>query len=243
MVILLLILPVIQRVGKLLDFEYTDDDIASLRKQMRDLASHPSPSKHTFSLPGEYQHAPAPTDQAPHNPPLSPDSSELSDVPPRPAKKQRLSMSTLSDADDHHASAVEDEDAQNEEDEDEVLHSTLDPRRSSHAGKKSAPGLSLAHALKTARTPQLSSASRTLPNDGSSTGKTTNGKKVNGTVNGQHESRVKEEQLDEGQLKRLAAGVTVDSAGTGAMPIGVSAEFLCTRTGLMSTRNLAARKT
>jgi hypothetical protein len=45
-------------------------------------------------------------------------------------------------------------------------------------------------------------------------------KMVNGAV---HDARVKiEDQIDEGQLKRLATGVTVDSAVSGVTTIGVS---------------------
>ncbi|KIL65927.1 hypothetical protein M378DRAFT_10508 [Amanita muscaria Koide BX008] len=191
----------LQDAGKLLDFEYTDEDIISLRKQMRDPVSLTNPHVQT--------------EEVPYNPPLSPVSSESSDVP-RPTKKQRFS--SLSDADDHAVSVADDEDAPNEEEEEEEEEEPLrSPHRSSRAGKKSAPGLSLAPSS-LVRTPHISSKSRVLPIDGS-TQKTVNGK-VNGALNGQHESKVKEEQLDEGQLKRLATGVTVDSAGTGVASIG-----------------------
>ena len=47
-------------------------------------------------------------------------------------------------------------------------------------------------------------------------------KKVNGAVSGQHDARVKvEDQMDEGQLKRLATGVPIDSAANGVTASGV----------------------
>lgn len=49
------------------------------------------------------------------------------------------------------------------------------------------------------------------------------GKMVNGAVSGKHDARIKvEDQIDEGQLKRLATGVTVDSAVSSVTAIGVS---------------------
>ncbi|KAF8623073.1 hypothetical protein AX15_006491 [Amanita polypyramis BW_CC] len=198
----------LQDVGKLLDFDYTDDDITSLRRQMWLPVSLVSPTLNTSPLPDRLQ-----------NIPPSPISSELSDLPARPVKKQRLSSSSLSDTEDRPPS-LGDEDAPNDEDEEEPPSILPDPHRSTRAGKKSAPGLSLTSSL-VARTPQITPTSRVPASDGVAQ-KTPNGK-VNGVVSGQHDSRVKvEDHMDEGQLKRLATGVTVDSANGAATtgPLG-----------------------
>ncbi|KAF8740799.1 hypothetical protein AX14_007174 [Amanita brunnescens Koide BX004] len=189
----------LQDVGKLLDFEYADDDITSLRKQLEMRVSSVSPHLSTYPL----------IDQASLNPPLSPISSELSDLPSRPTKKQRLSSSSLSDAEDQPG---DDEDAPNDEDDEEYSFIHPDPQRPTRAGKKSAPGLSLAPTPLIARTPHIA---RVPAMDGKTS------KKVNGAVSGQHDARVKvEDQMDEGQLKRLATGVPIDSAANGVTASG-----------------------
>jgi histone acetyltransferase len=88
-----------------------------------------------------------------------------------------------------------------------------DPQRPTRAGKKSAPGLSLAPTSLVARTPHRARVPAT-------DGKTAT--KVNGAVSGKYDARVKvEDQMDEGQLKRLATGVPVDSAANGVTASGV----------------------
>ncbi|KAF8635220.1 hypothetical protein AX17_003996 [Amanita inopinata Kibby_2008] len=204
----------LQDVGKLLDFNYSDDDIASLRKQMRGPVSLVSPTINSFCLP----------DQVSRNP-SSPTSSELSDLPQRPAKKPRLSSSSLSDAEnhqDHQPSVGDDDDTGNGENAEEPS-SSLQPgpdtgpraHRSARSGKKPASGLAKS---RTAHTTLTSRASHI----GNETSKLHTNGKANGTISSHLDSRVKvEDQMDEGQLKRLATGVTVDSAtssGTAVPP-------------------------
>jgi histone acetyltransferase len=140
--------------------------------------------------------------------PSSPVSSELSESPP--AKRRRTSStSTLSEED-------EDED----EEEDQPLAARI--------------------ALKTA--PRVENGASRVPTSGKRCGKKSSCMKskisvqsptgvraeVNGMVNGLngHDSRVhSEERMDEGQLDRLATGVTVDAGGDSGGVVS-----LCSRT-------------
>ncbi|RDB25273.1 Histone acetyltransferase gcn5 [Hypsizygus marmoreus] len=190
----------LQAAGKLLDFEYNDEDIASLRHQMRIPVSLVSPSTYTTSSPVNHF----------QSPPLSPASSILSDPPQPPTKRRRISTSSLSDAED-----VEEDDDDDEEDR----------------------PLAARMATKTPARPEKTSRAPATP--GHRTGKTKPGKtkpgkksktgpisiapptgeeqaQMNGLTNGinGYAAKVKvEDVMDEGQLTRLAAGVTVDSSG------------------------------
>ncbi|PFH53843.1 hypothetical protein AMATHDRAFT_83748 [Amanita thiersii Skay4041] len=197
----------LQDVGKLLDFSYVDDDIVSLRKQMRDPVSLVSPTLLSFS---------SPIEQLSQQPPLSPVSSELSDLPQRPAKKPRLSSSSLSDAEDQPTEAADDEDAPNDDDEDTLSapHHVPPAIRSARSGKSIGAGLlapSTSTKLRTGHTvPKL----RVPPAEGE-------GVHLDVRTNGQYDTRIKlEDQMDEGKLKRLATGVTVDAATSSAATVG-----------------------
>ncbi|KAF8904446.1 hypothetical protein CPB84DRAFT_1845394 [Gymnopilus junonius] len=181
----------VQDSGRLLDFDYTDDDISSLRKQM----GHP---KSQVSL--------ATVDPSPGylqtGPPQSPVSSELSEVPLQPSKKRPISLSSLSDADGN-----------DEEDEEEDkplavrMSMTSRPVSGKRAGKqgpgKKVPG-------------KKSKKSHTIAPGASTSSNDEKPSAVNGRVNGinGNESRIKvEDKMDEGQLTRLTAGVPVDAVG------------------------------
>ncbi|KAL0956425.1 hypothetical protein HGRIS_002573 [Hohenbuehelia grisea] len=101
----------LQDAGMLLDFAYVDDDITSLRLQMRLPVAGTSP---TFnSVPRLHS----------QSRPASPASSVLSDLPPN--KRRRISMSSLSDDDD-----------EDEDEEDRPLAARMVTRPSRRSGKK-----------------------------------------------------------------------------------------------------------
>ncbi|KAF9529213.1 hypothetical protein CPB83DRAFT_927116 [Crepidotus variabilis] len=81
----------LQDSGRLLDFDYTDEDILSLRKQM----GHPVSSVTVANSSGAPNSSPS---QKHSSSAHSPASSVLSDVPAHQAKKRRASSSSLSDA-------------------------------------------------------------------------------------------------------------------------------------------------
>jgi len=127
--------------------------------------------------------------------PLSPASSILSDEPP-PSKRRRLSSSSLSDA------GGEDDD--DDDDEDKPLAAQI-------ADSSAATGLTPRKAMTQRsgkKTSSMKSKAQTAP-----TGE--KGTEKNGTANGNGRSsdlKVKvEDKMDEGQLTRLATGVTVDT--------------------------------
>lgn len=197
--------------GRLLDFGYQDPDITSLRRQMRIPVSLVSLSMHASSpgislCPTRSCFSDLSTDhQSSQSLPLSPASSILSD-PPQPRKKRRISTSSLSDADDG--------DGDEDEDEDEPLAARMAIKTSGARSEKSTRAThgqrsgkkTPAAKSKKAHTTPISLA----PPVGEELAQM-NGK-ING-VNG-HDPKVKvEDMMDEGQLTRLAAGVTVDTAG------------------------------
>ncbi|KXN91016.1 hypothetical protein AN958_03083 [Leucoagaricus sp. SymC.cos] len=185
----------IQDEGDLLDFECTNEDIESLRKQMTLWQPTGASQVNSTSSPE--------TRSQPSNA-LSPASSILSDpspTSPRAAKRRRLSYSSsLSDADD------------NDDDDDEqplasrvASSSTTRPvsgRRSGKSrkgGKKNSAMKKKAHTAPTSLAPPVGDEQAQM------------NKRING-ING-HEPKIKvEDKLDEGQLNRLAAGVPVDAA-------------------------------
>jgi histone acetyltransferase len=134
------------------------------------------------------------------NPPQSPTSSVLSEIPQKPTKKRRASSSSLSDA--------EENDDDDDEEEERPLAARIATRTTGgkrsgkqHPGKKSKKS----HTLQTGKG-STSNDDKTIPTTPSRNGR------ANG-ING-HEARIKvEDKLDEGQLNRLAAGVPMDAIG------------------------------
>ncbi|KAI5123056.1 hypothetical protein M0805_000491 [Coniferiporia weirii] len=176
---------------RLLDFDYTNADIDSLRKQMQ------SP-RHVSSPLSEGSPDP-PASPAKHL--LSPDSS-LSDVPPHPPKRRRTSQS------DSSLSEPEDD-----EDEEEQPLAARIPRT---AGVTN--GMRPAH-RSGKKTSKKGIAHTSLPSEQARS--VAEGSKMSGRANGclSHETKVKlEERLDDKQLSRLATGVTVDTGTTAQTP-------------------------
>ncbi|GLB37571.1 putative bromo domain containing protein [Lyophyllum shimeji] len=178
--------------GRLLDFAYLDEEISSLRRQMRISVSLVSPA-HTTSSP----------EQRLSSVPLSPASSALSDPPQPPNKRRRISISSLSDADD------DDDDDDDEEDKPLAARmadkTSARPEKTSRAPASKRGGKSRGKQTQKAQTAPTSVAPPTGEEQAQMNGK------MNG-VNG-YESKVKvEDIMDENQLTRLAAGVTVDTA-------------------------------
>ena len=183
--------------GRLLDFDYTDEDILSLRKQMR----HPVSSVTVASTSSLSNSSPSISflciidkpelirrlGQKPRSVAESPDSSVLSDFT---TKKRRASSSSLSDA----VNKSSDED----EEENRPLASRMTRGTRSVPGKRSGkqpPGKKSKHSSGKVN------GSESIPNG-----------RLNG-ING-HTAKVKaEERMDEGQLNRLTAGVPVDALG------------------------------
>ncbi|KAF8638044.1 hypothetical protein AX16_010676 [Volvariella volvacea WC 439] len=176
----------LQDVGRLLDFNYVDEDIASLRKQMKLPVSLVSPIIPSTSSPDHRSQSTAPSTA----------SSDLSDPPP--AKKRKVSVSSLSDDD---ANSNDDE----EDEEDKPLASrvaskasALRSQRSKRPGKK-APGMK-------AKRSHTSSASYAQPGEEG---------EVNDGQSGRELKIKVEDKMDEGQLTRLATGVPVDGGTSG----------------------------
>ncbi|KIM45219.1 hypothetical protein M413DRAFT_8508 [Hebeloma cylindrosporum] len=174
----------LQDSGRLLDFDYTDEDISSLRKQM----SHP---KSQVSVMSTINSSP---EQA--IPPQSPASSILSDIPLQPIKKRRISLSSLSDEDGN------DDDDDDDEEEDRPLAARITAVPGKRSGKQ-APGKK----SKKSHTVQNGAESSNHEPRPTAMNGWTNG------ING-YETRIKvEEKMDEGQLTRLTAGVPMDAVG------------------------------
>ncbi|KAI1794092.1 hypothetical protein LXA43DRAFT_997618 [Ganoderma leucocontextum] len=175
--------------GRLLDFDYSDEDIDSLRKQM--VLPGQDPPSPASSLSDELD---ALVPSSPEKHALSPASSFLSDSIERPNKKRRVSIdySSLSEAED------------DDDDEEEERPLAVRVARTAGKRKKDNNGKPLAS--------QRSGKHKTC--------KKAKGSTVNG-INGR-DSKVKvEDKMDEGQLSRLATGVTVDAAGpASAAPTG-----------------------
>ncbi|KAG6880207.1 hypothetical protein C0992_003871 [Termitomyces sp. T32_za158] len=181
-------------VGKLLDFHYSDEDIVSLRRQMRVPASLVSPQIRTPSSPEQQ--------------PSSPVSSILSDPPQPSNKRRRISISSLSEADDD-----------DDEEEDRPLAARMSLKTSTRAEKSTRPPASKRSGKtrgKATHKAQTAPASLLPPSELEKA-------QMNGGVNGVngHVNGVKvEDVMDQSQLSRLAAGVTVDTGATA--PAGVS---------------------
>lgn len=180
-----------------------------------------SPTLHPASSPGLPSYLPVVCDadfsleQLLQSLPLSPASSDLSDPPQPPNKKRRVSTSSLSDAEEGN------EDEEEDEEEDRPLAARMSIKTSgsrsekSRAGKRSkGPGAKSkgpgANSKGLAKSKKAHTAPTSLvPPVGEE--QTQMNAKTNG-INGQ-QSKVKvEDMMDEGQLTRLAAGVTVDTA-------------------------------
>ncbi|KAH9892539.1 hypothetical protein C8Q73DRAFT_698473 [Cubamyces lactineus] len=183
--------------GRLLDFDYSDEDIDSLRKQMK-LHEPQSPAS---SLSDELE-ALVPSSPEKHS--LSPASSFLSEiVEQRPTKKRRVSVD--------YSSLSEQEEEEEEEERPLAANAPQDKAREKTgraAGSRSGKQVSSMKA-------KAQTAPANIPPPDEDDTSRTNG------VNGR-EAKVKvEEKMDEGQLSRLATGVTVDAAGpASAAPTG-----------------------
>ena len=183
--------------GRLLDFDYTDEDILSLRKQMR----HPVSSVTIASTSSLSNSSPSISllriinhpslifsiGQKPRSVAESPDSSVLSDLP---TKKRRASSSSLS--------GQENKSSDEDEEENKPLASRM------IRGTRSVPGK---------RSGKQPPGKKSKQSSGQ-----VNGAEIiaNGRVNGVngHTAKVKaEERMDEGQLNRLTAGVPFDARG------------------------------
>ncbi|KAH8107246.1 hypothetical protein BXZ70DRAFT_1004111 [Cristinia sonorae] len=197
----------LEDMGLLLDFDYTDSDIESLRLQMRALES---PPKSPLS---EILNDMLPSSPAPNaaQPPLSPASSFLSegDSFGPPTKRRRVSFSSESSLSNSESSSSEDEE------EKPLAAKRAEMSRGGRgkgggsrkqrqrtggkgsAGKKSKASTAPAHIPPPT---EAERADMAIP-------------QVNG-ING-HQVVVKvEDKMDESQLTRLVTGVTVDAGGT-----------------------------
>ncbi|KAG2055785.1 hypothetical protein BDR06DRAFT_953620 [Suillus hirtellus] len=168
----------LQEADRQLDFNYTDEDIDSLRQQMKTSISMVSVA--SPSIPQS-----SPVDQ-----PMSPDSSVLSDEPP-PSKRRRLSSSSLSDEDD------------DDDDDDKPLAAQVADSNAAATGTTSRKTVTHRSGKKTS---SMKSKAQTAPMGDKRPEK-------NGVANGRSSDlKVKvEDKMDEGQLTRLATGVTVDT--------------------------------
>ncbi|KAG5723750.1 Histone acetyltransferase gcn5 [Termitomyces sp. T112] len=172
--------------GKLLDFQYRDEDIVSLRRQMRIPVSLVSPPIPATSSPEQAS---------------SPVSSILSDPPQPSNKRRRISISSLSDDDD---------DDDDDEEEDRPLAARMALKTSTRAEKSTRPPASKRSGKtrgKASHKAQTAPVSLLPPSEPEET-------QMNGAVNGVngHVNGVKvEDVMDQSQLSRLAAGVTVDT--------------------------------
>ncbi|KAG2150897.1 hypothetical protein DEU56DRAFT_778957 [Suillus clintonianus] len=169
-----------QEADRLLDFNYTDEEIDSLRQQMKmsvSMVSIASPS---------IQHS-SPADR-----PMSPASSVLSDEPP-PSKRRRLSSSSLSDA--------EEEDDDDDDDDKPLAAQVADSNVATVTSSRKAVTQRSGK-----KTSSMKSKAQTAPTGDKRPEK-------NGVPNGRSSDlKVKvEDKMDEGQLTRLATGVTVDT--------------------------------
>ncbi|KAG6849052.1 hypothetical protein H0H93_011777 [Arthromyces matolae] len=182
----------LQDVGKLLDFNYSDDDIVSLRRQMRVPVSLVSPRMPTTSSPEQQLSSPA--------------SSVLSDLPPN--KRRRISASPLSDA------YVDDDD----EEEDKPLAARMGLKTSARAEKTSRLPASKRAGPTRGKT---SYGDEALVMSSVEGGKGQERAFVNG-IDGHVNGVKVEDVMDHSQLSRLAAGVTIDTnanAPAGHVPL------------------------
>ncbi|KAH9931087.1 uncharacterized protein BXZ73DRAFT_47487 [Epithele typhae] len=188
--------------GRLGDFDYSDKDIDSLRKQMGDFRKPGEPNSPASSLSDELG-ALVPS-SPPEKHPLSPASSFLSDVVGRPTKKRRLSpdYSSLSEAED------------DEDDEEERPLATQVARQPPSKNKNKANGRPVPGQRGGKQKHSMKSKAHTAPaNMPPPTAQEREEMRPAQAVNG-HDAKVKvEDKMDEGQLTRLATGVTMDAAG------------------------------
>lgn len=221
--------------SKLIDFDFTNVDINSLRLQMMlpghvlSPLSENSPGKHPLRLGMAFCHshwcllskASPPTGSAtpPVKHPLSPGSS-LSDAPVPAPKRRRTSQSdsSLSDPDE------------DEDEEDQPLAARI-PRtsaattnglRSGHRSGKKTSKKGVSHTSVPSEQPHS----------------TAEAAKMNGRANGvAHEHKIKvEEKLDDRQLSRLATGVPVDTAVTAQTPVSPSFHTLIHCSSIIKAR-------
>lgn len=189
----------------MLDFDYTDEDILSVRKQMRHTVSSVTvagTSSLTNSSPSivvlymiDQSSLISFLGQIPPSVGESPDSSVLSDLP---TKKRRASSSSLSD------------DLDKSSDEDEEENRPLAARMVK--GTRSVP------AKRSGKQPPGKKSKQ-------SSGQVNGAEPVNGRANGINGYTVKvkaEEKMDEGQLNRLTAGVPVDAIGRSSTAVSTS---------------------
>ncbi|KAI0630310.1 hypothetical protein C8Q77DRAFT_1137435 [Trametes polyzona] len=183
--------------GRLLDFDYSDEDIDSLRKQM-ELPQPPSPAS---SLSDELG---ALVPSSPEKHPLSPASSFLSEIVERPTKKRRVSVD--------YSSLSEQEDDEDEEEERPLATTNVSkPREERGRGKGGRATGARSGKQVSSMKAKAQTAPANIPPPGEDEARRSNG--VNGVK--------VEEKMDEGQLSRLATGVTVDAAGpASATPSG-----------------------
>lgn len=198
----------LQDTNKLLDFSYVDEDILSLRKQMKlplslmGLANiHSSPG---IYLTGHIADAcpDVPVEHHSSSPPSSA-SSVLSDISPPPSKKRRFSSSSLSASDDE---------------EDRPLASRMGLKTGARSEKSArAPASKSQRSGK--KGPGIKSKGQTAPASlPPPTGQEQD--EMNGVAPPRPQIKV-EDKMDEEQLTRLTTGVTLDS-GPGATAVNYS---------------------
>lgn len=132
--------------------------------------------------------------------PMSPASSVLSDEPP-PSKRRRLSSSSLSDAEEEDGEYDEDDEDDDDDDDKPLAAQVADSNAAT--GPRSRKTVTQRSGKKTS---SMKSKAQTAPTGDKRPEK-------NGIVNGRSsDMKVKvEDKMDEGQLTRLATGVTVDT--------------------------------
>ncbi|KAH9935521.1 uncharacterized protein B0H18DRAFT_976083 [Fomitopsis serialis] len=196
----------LEDVNKLLDFDYADDDIDGLRRQMTLPARTPSPASSISDALNDL------VPSSPNKAPSSPASSFLSDaadVLEPPTKKRRVSFSESS-----LSSSSSDDD-----EEDRPLAARKTAAAPATAGKTEGSSTSRVTGQKrSGKQPSNKKAKKTQartapvsmipPSESQKVDMTRPADGANG------EAKVKvEDKMDEGQLMRLATGVTVDATG------------------------------
>lgn len=206
-------IPPLQDSGRLLDFEYSDEDIDSLRKQLVPF----EPQSPASSLSDEldalgmsrlslkpYSHLmPVAVPSSPEKHPKSPASSFLSETVERPTKKRRISVD--------YSSLSEQEDDEDEEEERPLAAGVPKPSEPKGRGKGGrATGARSGKQVSSMKAKaQTAPVNIPPPNEEERSHMQRGSKGVNGRG-----SQVKvEDKMDEGQLSRLATGVTVDASG------------------------------
>ncbi|KAJ7076334.1 hypothetical protein B0H15DRAFT_864193 [Mycena belliarum] len=182
----------LQDINKLLDFDYVDEDILSLRKQLK----IPHSSLNLVNINSSPEHRSS-------SPPSSA-SSVLSDPFSPPTKKRRLSSSSLS--------------AESDEEEDRPLASRTGLKTGGARAEKSARAPASKSQRSGKKGPGLKSKGQTAPASlPPPTGQEQ--EEMNGIASPHPQLRIKEEdKMDEEQLTRLTTGVTLDSGPDSAVP-------------------------